>query len=241
MKRVLFLLITLLVLVVMTAGCDLLDEIIVEGSGNIVTQTEAFSDFDKVDLSYAFEAEINQGESYSVVIRIDDNLLDDLEVTKQGDTLKIGFKRNILARNATLEADITMPDLSGVDLSGASVATIVGFKSGDSFDADLSGASELTGDLEAGDVKFDLSGASNMQLTGSGGDMEVDVSGSSDLDLANFAAEDANVKVSGASEATVNVNGTLDANASGASNVYYVGNPTLGDIETSGASSVDSQ
>ena len=50
---------------------------------------------------------------------------------------------------------------------------------------------------------------------------------------------DANVEASGASEVTVNASGRLDADASGASDVYYLGSPILGRIDTSGASSVE--
>jgi ribosomal protein L31 len=51
--------------------------------------------------------------------------------------------------------------------------------------------------------------------------------------------QDAHAEISGASNATVNASGTLSAEVSGASHLYYTGSPTLGDIETSGASSVN--
>jgi hypothetical protein len=44
---------------------------------------------------------------------------------------------------------------------------------------------------------------------------------------------DANVEASGGSEVTVNAGGRLDADASGGSNIYYLGSPTLGNVETS--------
>ena len=46
------------------------------------------------------------------------------------------------------------------------------------------------------------------------------------------------VEASGASTAIVNVSGRLDAEASGASKVEYLGEPTLGNIDESGASRV---
>jgi hypothetical protein len=49
---------------------------------------------------------------------------------------------------------------------------------------------------------------------------------------------DADVEASGASKATVNPSGRLDADASGASSIYYLGSPTLGKIDTSGSSTV---
>jgi hypothetical protein len=67
----------------------------------------------------------------------------------------------------------------------------------------------------------------------------IDASGSSRVDLSDFAGEDANVEASGSSTVIVNPSGTLDVAASGASRVYYLGSPTLGNIDTSGASSME--
>lgn len=230
-----------LALVPLLAGCGLLQEVLITGSGNVVTREFALSGFDKVDVSNAFTAEISQGDTFSVVIRIDDNLVQYLEVVKQGSMLKIGLKpfRRYAIRNATLEAKVTLPQLTGLDLSGASHGTITGFKSTKALDMDLSGASHLTGDMEAGDARFDISGASHVTLSGSAQDVTIDASGASHVNLADFTVADADVGVSGASNVTVNANGKLDVNASGASHVYYLGSPTLGKIETSGASSVE--
>jgi hypothetical protein len=223
--------------VVLLAACDL-DEVIVTGSGDIVTKEEDLSGFERVDASDSFEVDIQQGESYSVVIRIDDNLQDDLEVLVRDGTLEIGFARNIITNNATMEADITMPQLRGVGLSGASEARVTGFESSRSFSVDLSGSSSISGVINADDVSLELSGSSNADLKGSGNDLEIDASGASEIDLSKFPVEDAVLKLSGSSQVIVNLNGTLDVNASGSSDVTYLGSPALGDIQTSGSSSV---
>jgi hypothetical protein len=213
----------------------------IRGSGNVVTQEETFSGFDKVDASQAFEVDISQGDTFSVVIRIDDNLVQYLQVVKQGNTLKIGLKpgRRYNIRNAKMEAEVTMPELTGLHLSGASHGTITGFKSTKALDVDVSGASFLRGDIEAGDARFDVSGASQVTLTGSAQDVTIDASGASIVKLADFPVADASVEASGASSVTVNPSGKLDVDASGASHVYYLGSPTLGKVDTSGASSIN--
>ncbi len=232
-------------LIVVALACSLpelpsISQVSLTGSGNVVTQEEAISDFDKVDISHSFVVDIKQGENFSVIIRVDDNLVEQLQVEKFGSTLKIGLKSDVsIVSNATLEAEITMPQLTGLDLSGASNATISGFKSTKNLTVDLSGASSLRGDIEAGDTSFDLSGSSNANLTGSGGNLTLDASGSSDVDLSDFPVADAEIEASGASTVTVKPSGRLDVNASGASDVYYLGNPSMGAIDTSGASSVE--
>ena len=71
--------------------------------------------------------------------------------------------------------------------------------------------------------------------------MSVRASGSSDVDLADFPAGDGSVDASGASTVTVNISGRLDVDASGSSDIFYLGNPELGSIDTSGSSSVQSK
>ena len=133
-----------------------------------------------------------------------------------------------------------MPDLTGLDLRGASQVTLTGFKSTNALNLDLSAASHLRGDIEAGDVRLDVSDASQVTLRGSAGDVTMDdVSGASTVDLADFPVVNANVTARDTSVITVNASGTLDVDASGASEVYYIGNPTLGEIETSDESSVE--
>ena len=224
-----------LLLVPLLAGCAL------TGSGNVVTQEFALRGFDKVDVSHGFKVDISQGDTFSVVIRIDDNLVQYLEVVKRDSTLKIGPKPfpPYSLRNATLEAKVTMPELTGLDLSGGSHCTITGFKSTKALDVDLSGGSHLQGDIEAGNASFDVSGGSDVTLTGSAQDVTIDASGGSDVDLADFPVADANVEASSGSEATVKPSGRLDANARSGSRVYYLGSPTLGKVEMSADSSVE--
>ncbi len=234
-------------LIVVSLACSLpelpsISQESLTGSGNVVTREEAISDFDKVDISHSFDVDITQGEEFSVVIRVDDNLVEQLQVEKFGSTLKIGLKPGVsIVINATLEAEVTMPELTGVDISGAGNATILGFKSTKNLTVDLSGSSSLRGDISAGDVSIDLSGSSDAILTGSGGNLTLDASGSSDVDLGDFPVADAEIGASGASTVTVNASGKLDVEASGASDVYYLGDPSMGTIDTSGASSVESK
>jgi hypothetical protein len=235
-----------LVSVALLAGCTLVEEISsqvtsITGSGNVITQEENITGFDKVEVSNAFEVDIRQGDTFDVVIRVDDNLLDYLDVAKRGKTLKIGLKpgRIYNIRKVTMEADVTMPELTGLALSGASHGTITGFESERDLEVHVSGASMLRGDIEAGDARLDVSGASQVTLSGSAEDVRIGASGASTANLADFPVGDAEVEASGASKVTVNPSGRLDAEASGASSVFYLGNPTLGNIDTSGASSVN--
>jgi hypothetical protein len=54
----------------------------------------------------------------------------------------------------------------------------------------------------------------------------------------HYVIDDANVNVSGASTVTINLDGRLDASVSGASTLSYIGDPEMGTINVSGASTL---
>jgi hypothetical protein len=208
------------------------------GSGNLETEEYAFTDFTEVEISSAFEFEIDQSSSYSINVTADDNVMDYVQVSQDGQTLKIGLRRFISIGPVTLRASVTLPQLHGLTVSGASRGTISDFSSTEDLEIKVSGASRVTGDVAAGDVEFGISGASTIQLEGSANDIDANVSGASHFNLDAFTVNNADVNFSGASSGTVNLNGRLDANLSGASRLWYIGEPTMGDINTSGASTV---
>ena len=208
------------------------------GSGNLETETYAFADFTEIEISSAFEFEVEQSSSYSINVTADDNIMEYVRVSQDGQTLKIGLRTVMWLGPVTLKVSVTMPELSGLDVSGASRGTVSGFSSTEDLAIMVSGASRVTGDITAGNVDFDISGASTIQLEGSANDMVTDVSGVSRFDLDDFTVNNADVDFSGASSGTINLNGRLDADLSGASRLWYIGEPTMGTIDTSGASTI---
>ena len=208
------------------------------GSGTPETEEYAFTEFTEVEISSAFEFEIEQSGSYSINVTADDNIMEYVQVSQDGPTLKIGLRRVIWLGPVTLRASVTMPQLHDLDVSGASRGTVSDFSSTEDVAIMVSGASRVIGDITAGDVDFDISGASTIQLEGSANDMVADVSGASRFNLDDFTVNNADVDLSGASSATINLNGRLDADLSGASKLWYIGEPTMGDINISGASTI---
>jgi hypothetical protein len=231
------LLIILIALVVVGASCGAA----VTGSGNLVTREFDFSDFDTVAISHAFDGTITRGDSYRVAVTLDDNLEQYLDVQQDGGQVSIGLNETLAIGRSTLQFEMTLPALVAVSASGASRVALNGFSSSEVFTADASGASRITGEVTTGDATLTASGASTISLSGEVGAVRANASGASTIDLEQVTAASAQVDAGGASTVTVNTSGNLDANASGGSNVYYIGEPTMGNVETSGGGSVEAR
>jgi hypothetical protein len=208
------------------------------GSGNLETEEYAFANFTRVEVSSAFVFEIKKSSSYSINVTADDNVIDRVQISQDGQTLKIKVGGVPSLRRVTLKASVTMPQLGGLTVSGASRGTAANFNSTEAVSIVVSGASRVTGDITAGDIGLDVSGASTVQLEGSADDMTATVSGASRFSLGDFAVNNADVNISGASTGTINLDDRLDANVSGASTLLYIGDPVMGTINVSGASTL---
>ena len=245
MKKTIFTITILIIIAAMLfTGCDVLvrvDGNDITGSGDLETRQFDFIDFTRVDIGSAFEYEIVQADTFSVSVTADDNLFDDIEVTKEGQTLKINLSPFWNFGAITLEAAITMPRLTGLESSGATRGMVSGFSSGDNLDLNVSGASRVDlVEMTTGDVKGNISGASELEGELTTGDIDLQVSGASDI-KGSLTARNVEYEVSGASK--IQLDGSADdivIDASGMSRIR-LGDFTVSnaDITLSGASSCD--
>jgi hypothetical protein len=231
-------------LALVAAACGVsLGSVHITGSGNLETRTYDLSGFTSISASHTFDVTVTRGDAFAVSVTADDNLYDDILVEVRGTTLSIGLRSRVsLIGPSTLKAAVTMPSLSGVDLSGASKADISGFTTPGSLRLSASGAGVLTGEVAATALTVELSGASRATLTGTAESASLSASGASRLSLADLRAGVATVDLSGASSGDVTATGSLDrVTISGASRLTYGGGGTLGTVSTSGASSLSAR
>jgi hypothetical protein len=240
MKRKAFILFTATIAVAaaLLAGCSLLNPAVV-GSGRLITSGYGLSEYNGIVASQAFKVHVVPDTAYSVQITCDDNVVQYLIVRKVGSSVELDLDQDYNYTGVTVSAEVHMPALNALDMSGASQAEVdPGFSSTLPLDVRISGASvvDLPG-FVCGDVNVVISGASTLTFTGEAASETVKVSGASTADLGDCVGTDASVTMSGASKAYINVGtGQLGYSVSGASTLYYRGTPQLLQHDLSGAS-----
>ena len=238
-------------------GCSYLS--VITGSGNLVESQIGYSDFNTVSVSGPFDVTIEHSNSYDITIVADHNVMNHISVERNGDALTIELTPHYSFDDITLRAYVSMPSLKGVQLFGATTATVIdsaSFPYRADFSADLSGASKLlmpsinaqtaqfilagassaTAGLSAAASSLSVSGASTLKLSGVCGNIDAYVSGASELDMRDAVSADVDISINTASQATVNMSGRLDAVLGGASTLNYRGDVVLGSLDITGAS-----
>jgi len=188
------------------------------GSGNVIVREFDLQGFTVVNVGNGCRAEMAQGSEYSISMSINDNLLDQLVVQKDGDKLKIGLKPGIYT-NVNLRAVITAPTINGVELSGGSHGDVTGVDSQSGFSVTLSDGSEVV-------------------VIGSAATLRVEASSGSHMNLSRFKVDSAVVVLSDGSNGSVYADERLDVDMSDGSHLDYYGSPTLGRIDLSDGSTI---
>ena len=98
----------------------------------------------------------------------------------------------------------------------------------------------LRGEVRTGDIEITAEVDCTVNLSGSATDVTVKATVNSDVDLSELECRNAAVTAEVGSQVTVHATGRLDAEAS-ASEVWYVGEPTLGEIKIALDGSVEKQ
>ena len=191
---------TILLFALLITFCNSFSQL--KGSGNTVTKTFNYSNFDKItfqDLGGKIEVEV--GKNFNISVTIDDNLLNLLAVTEDANdnSLKVSLKGNnnnkMYIENTKIKVKITMPlvtylknntnsslDVSGINGSYLKIETID------------NGSTTLAGTIENLDVKN---------------------SGNGVLNAKNLLTKNATLAASGNGNVYVNASDLLTAKSSG--------------------------
>ncbi len=192
-------------------------------SGNEITKSYDLSGFQAVSASGAWDITVNKGTTYAVEVVVPENVEQHLDVHSSGGRLTIGLKPGTTLTDWRLKATVTMPSLKSISLSGANRARLTGF-SGDKLTVSCSGAAAVSGSGQ---------GYKAMEIKGSG---------AASVDFRSLPAVEANVVLSGAGEARLQMQGgALTGQLSGAAKVVYGGSVSTQSIKTSGIGSVSHQ
>jgi hypothetical protein len=230
----------LAILPFLTEGCIIVaNGKTVRGSGSFVTEEREVSEFDKVHLKGSGNVFLNRGETQSLTIKTDDNIMPYIESDVSGKKLTVSHGKHHL-RPTVFEVFITVKHLEGVAISGSGDVRSEDRFLANNFYAEISGSGDLDIEVEAGILASKISGSGSIHLSGKANDFSVSISGSGDINAFDVQANNVSVKISGSGKCKVTATESLEAKISGSGDVYYRGRPKI-NTKMSGSGSLISE
>jgi hypothetical protein len=215
----------------------------VRGNGNIKTEERTVSSFKNLDVSSSFNVHLTQGDLKPIKIEGDENLLQYIEVTQEGDKIIIKNRKGFnLEGSNDLNIYVSAPVFNSISLSGAgNIEAENKITGSENLELDLSGAGDIKMEIEVPGFKADISGAGSMFIKGQTKDVDIGVSGVGSAHCYELMAENTKVDVSGVGSAEVYASVKLDAQVNGVGSVNYKGNATNVSQHVSGVGSINKE
>jgi len=203
----------------------------IPGSGVIVAEKREVTSFSGVDIRYPATVTIKQGQSNSVTVQTDDNLMPQLSTRVSNSNLIV--ENTISAWNRRVDPSdkilitIVVKDLREVNFHSAGEVRIEGIQS-DHLKFSISGAGDSSLiDVQLGTCEISLSGAGSINASGECKELDIQISGAGSFNGKEFKSNSVYASISGVGSASIWVVNDLVANISGVGSVNYYGNPSI--------------
>lgn len=199
-----------------------------EARGTGPSRDYAMSGFSAVDLRGSDDVEVRVGPAFSVRAQGPAKELDKLEITRSGDTLRIGRKRTVgmnWSDGEGVKVFVTMPSVRGASVSGSGDMTVDRVE-GERFAGGVAGSGSLAvGAMRAGDVSLSVAGSGDLVGAGTARTLKMEIAGSGDIDARQLTASEARVSIAGSGNARAVVNGPARISIAGSGDVELGGSP----------------
>ena len=177
---------------------------IVEGSGKIATQSRVVKPFTRIKTEMDVDVYVTAGESLSIKIALDSNLVDLIETNVQGQTLEITTHGSFTTYNQC-RAEITLPSLRAVIAEGSGDIEVMG--------------------VEGRDFLVALEGSGNIRAMGFIENLEIELSGEGNIDTRDLKTHNVRVNLDGSGEVVVFADQLFDGSIGGSGSITYYGEP----------------
>lgn len=244
-KKALLSITTLIISSLLLSACGIFGFNVTRGSGTLTTQSRDVSGFDTVQINGAGELFIIQGETESLEIQAEDNIIDELTSDIQENTLVLGyrdpFSRNTIIPTERITYTLTITELSQVTINGAANMEIDSLETG-SLTLIINGAGNISiNQLLADNLSVEISGTATIEIGGQTSQQSVTIDGAGNYRADDLQTGSTTININGLGNATVWATETLNISIDGGGNLRYYGSPNVtqeingvGDIDNLG-------
>ena len=218
-----FVLILLLGIVVAASGCIGSGG---AGSGNVVNETAKVSGFEEVVFDGTGDIIIKQGDTESLIIEAEDNVIPTIKTSVDNKKLTINYDGTI-APTKTPKFYLTVKNISSIEISGA------GELNADKLNVDnlnviVNGAANGNlNNITLKELTVSITGAGKLSASGSADKQTIVVNGAGDYTAMSLATKNTSITINGAGKGTVRASSVLNAVINGFGEINYFGNPEV--------------
>jgi hypothetical protein len=230
---------------------------VVRGSGNVAIQDVPIADVHALSLRSIGDVHVVVGETESLQIQAEDNILPLLTAHVVNGKLQLSTKTgSSISATKPILYTVTLKQLNAVEVSASGNVTLQGLRD-DLLSLSLTGSGDIHAAGRCARLQVNLNGSGDLDaancsasdaeisITGSGGvkvaastRLKAIVVGSGDLDATSTSTDEADLAITGSGNANIKVSARLKATIAGSGSIVYSGNPVV-EQRVSGSGSIN--
>jgi citrate lyase gamma subunit len=209
----------------------------VAGHGNVVTKERKTDSFTGIKVSSGIDVYLKQGNNEAVSVEADENLHEYILTEVRNGVLNVYSEYNI--RDAQRKrVYVTIKEVNSINTTSAGDVYGEGPINADKLELSASSAGDIKLEVNAKNIDVDISSSGDISLNGETDMLRADLSSAGDLKAYDIKSREADISVSSAGDADVNVSERIVARASSAGDINYRGDPKYVDAHSSSAGGI---
>ncbi len=214
----------------------------VKGNGKVMKEDRDTDAFSAIEIDGVFHVYLTQGNTESVRLEADENLLDLIETINEGDKLIVRVKDGVEFKKAKkTDVYITLRNINDLDIGGVVQLESTTPITAKQLTLEIGGVCNVEMDVACDyfEVQADMVGS--LKLRGSAKEAVIENNGVGSLKAFDLQVDKLTLENSGVGSAEVNAQQEISIDASGIGSVRYKGDPTVKSMSSSGLGSVKKQ
>lgn len=230
MKNAVYCLFGLIIFASLATSCK---RKIVRGEGAVQTDVRTVAAFNAVDIDMPLTANIhvvNNGAEPSLKIIAQKNLQVEVKTEVNNGVLRLYTEKLFhFSTDEDIIAEISIPQLKLLTITGAGDANVDGNVNGEVFELKVSGAGDVVlQSINANKFIAKLSGAGDVAVrSGMVNEADLRITGMGDIKAYGLQANNASASITGAGDIQITALNTLNASITGAGDIKYKGKPAV--------------
>lgn len=206
------------------------------------TENRKVQSFNAIKVSTGIDLYLTMGESETVKVVADEDIIENFKTEVKDGTLHIYIKQNDWfnwgSGNKTRKAYVTLSELTKLKASSGSDVYSENTLKGDKLEVSVSSGADVKLDVFYKNLSVDTSSGSDAKIIGKVKYLEVEASSGSDIKATDLESKICHARASSGSDISVNVSDELYAKASSGADIKYYGNPQTRDTDESSGGDV---
>jgi hypothetical protein len=227
-------------IVALAAGFSVLASV---GAGNAIADDTSesvrdVSEFNQVKTKGSIDISVVVGDSQSVKVIADSDIIDDIRTDVSGGELIVRFKNHNSWRNIDVaRVEVTVPSLEAAQIDGSGDIWVDG-ATGDEFEADINGSGDMVlVNSNVKNVEIDIKGSGDVEAEGTCEELEVEIKGSGDVSAQKLECKVGDVGIMGSGDVEAFLKDSVKVSIMGSGDVAVYGKP--GSVRSSSMGSGD--